>query len=82
MTTEREYRASLRRAKDALEGFLYGWPVAANLCRSPNRDDVLAALSDHDRALFLEIEGATSWPDSTAAVHRRAVRTFLRSKGP
>lgn len=59
---EREYRESIDRAKSAIESFLYGYTVAANLKNSANRDDILGALSDHDRERFLTIEKEATWP--------------------
>jgi hypothetical protein len=60
----REYRESIQRAIDALEGFLFGWTVASTLRQTATRADVLAGLSDYDRAQFLEIERET-WPTTT-----------------
>lgn len=54
--TDDERAASDRRAADAIRKFLYGWPIAANLHRSANRDRTLAALDPHDRERFLDIE--------------------------
>ena len=51
-----EREASINRAARAIRAFLQGWPVAGHLSRSPNRDDILAALDDYDRRQFLTIE--------------------------
>lgn len=62
---DREHREAIQRAVAAIEGFLFGWPVATTLHKTAIRDDVLAALSDQDRERFLKIEEATTWPTVT-----------------
>jgi hypothetical protein len=62
---EREYRESIQREKDAVESFLFGYSVAAHLKDSATRNDVLTALSDHDRERFLAIEKGSKWHTKT-----------------
>jgi hypothetical protein len=62
---EREYRESIQREKDAVESFLFGYSVAAHLKDSATRNDVLNALSDHDRERFLTLEKGSRWHTKT-----------------
>lgn len=59
---EREHRDAIARYVNGISSFLNGWNTAANLASDPNRDEVLAALSDFDRDRFLRIEKETTWP--------------------
>lgn len=53
---DRERRDAIDRYVGSIRAFLHGWNTASNLADDPNRDDVLEALDDLDRARFLEIE--------------------------
>lgn len=59
---DREHREAIGRYVNGLMSFLSGWNTAAHLADDPNRDEVLAELSDYDRDRLLRIEKETTWP--------------------
>jgi hypothetical protein len=61
---ERDHRDAIARYVNGINSFLNGWNTAANLASDPNRDEVLAALSDFDRDRFVRIEKETTWPST------------------
>lgn len=53
---EEDHQAAIRRAVGRLEQLVSGWVQLRGLAASPDRDELLAALNDHDRAQVIEIE--------------------------
>lgn len=52
----RDHEGRIRRAKGRLESFLAGWIEFQNFRENPDRDEILAALLDHERAQVVAIE--------------------------
>ena len=61
---DREHREAISRHVNGVLNFLNGWNAAAYLASDPNRDEVLAELSDFDRERLLRIEKETAWPST------------------
>lgn len=59
-----EHAAAVDRLANYIKSFLRGVDTAAHLHEDAMRDEVLAALPQHDRDRFLRIEKDTTWPAS------------------
>lgn len=58
---EQDRAAAIKRMVNRLLNFLDGWDTFKHLDRTANRDDVLAALDEHDRQRILTIEKEITW---------------------